>query len=88
MQTGKSLIQNLMEELLRSEEPAVFRVSLSRSDHSTHWVAFAQLRADDYGRAYQAEAPTPEMALGELKKVINSILCPYCHQPLPEESDD
>lgn len=80
-----SLIEKLVNEILNLEDTSIYSVNLIKNDHSTHWTAYAHLRADTHGRSFSAEAPTPEMALGELKKVINSLTCEYCHQVLPDD---
>lgn len=77
-------IEDLMLEISSMNKPVVYDVSLSKKDYSTLWIAYAALRAD--GRYFSVEMNRPHLALQELKKVLESLYCPTCHQLKPADA--
>jgi len=59
------------------ENLSVYRVSVSKSDYSTLYTAYALLRGKN-GREYSASGDDVMDALLELEKVLLSLVCPTC----------
>ena len=79
-------IAELMVEIVRLERgPAVFSVSLQKTDYQGTWTAYAVLRADH--RNLSVEHPDPVQALEELRKLVMSLICPTCHLYQPEKRE-
>lgn len=70
-------VSYIMRRITTMINPSVYRVSVSKSDYSVFYTAYAVLRGNDE-REYSANGDSVIDALLELEKVLRSLVCPTC----------
>ena len=84
-----SRVEELMDNIVSLDiEPSVFRVVVSRADHTVGFEAIATFRSDTV-KEFVTKGFTPEVALGELQiRLLTDFgVCRYCGRKGKKEKE-
>ena len=79
-------VSEWMKYTVNREDVHVFQISVYRHDYQDSFFATATIRAPTFGApTYSCSGSTPEQALWEVNKILDSLTCPHCHQPIAND---